>query len=160
MQHTPLKRGTSSPLFDRIIDPKLGMTALPALLDGEGLRASIVRELSLVLNTRCTVQKILYEAHFETISLFGMPDFFGLRDFSAPEFDGSNTQEWPQAARAIEMAIQAAEPRLDNIRVTIEGYDATTQTLATIVQASLKHSAQQEAIHFPLSLTHIPSVFA
>ncbi len=150
-----IKRGALPPLFDRIIDPKLGMTLEPTLLDAEGVRESIIRELSLILNTRCTVRSVLYDAQIDTVALFGMPDFFGLGDLS--EFDGSNEAEWTRIARHVEVAIQAAEPRLDNVRVAIEAYDPTRQVLETIVYASVKNVPSLQKIHFPLTLNHSPS---
>jgi len=160
MKRTTLKRGASPPLFDRIVDPKLGMPTPPALLDAAQMRESIIRELTAVLNTRCTVRNVLYQKHFESIAFFGMPDFFGLQDLSAPEFDGSNSNQWPRAARAIQMAIQAAEPRLENVRVSVESYDPSRQQLSIIVRASLKHMSQTEEIHFPLALAHVPMISA
>ena len=154
MQHK-INRGALPPLFERIIDPKLGMVVPLPLLDATALRESIIRELSLILNTRCTVRNVLYEAHFETISLFGMPDFFGLGDLS--EFDGSNSDTWLSIARHLEISIQAAEPRLDNIRVAVEAYDRTNQVLDIVVHASVKNSPLLQEIHFPLALSHTPS---
>lgn len=150
-----INRGTPAPLFDRIVDDKNGISSPSNLLNADELRASIIQELSLVLNTRCTVRKVIYEDHMETIPLFGLPDFFGLADFS--QFDGNNSQDWPKAARLIETAIQAAEPRLENISVHVEGYDSVNQLLSIIVYASLKDSRLLKDIHFPLLLTHKPS---
>lgn len=154
-QHT-LKRGTPPPLFDRIIDPKLGMPAPPILLDFTALKESILQELSLILNTRCTVRQVLYADHLNIIALFGMPEFFGLPDFSVSDF-ASNAQEWPKIARSIKVAIEAAEPRLSKVRVTVEGYDPLQQRLSIIVRGSVKHTTPVQDIHFPLSLSHIPS---
>jgi type VI secretion system lysozyme-like protein len=154
MKQTKINRGTPPPLFDRIIEDTLGTGVGSQLLNAEELKASIVNELSLVLNTRCTVRKVIYEDHLESIPLFGLPDFFGLGDFSY--FDGSNSQDWPNAARLIETAIQAAEPRLENVRVSVEGYDPVNQTLATTVSASVKKSPLLKDIHFPLAIFHQP----
>jgi type VI secretion system lysozyme-like protein len=150
-----INRGTPAPLFDRIVDDKTGITSANSLLNADELKASIIQELSLVLNTRCTVRKVIYEDHMETIPLFGLPDFFGLADFS--QFDGNSSQDWPMAARLIETAIQAAEPRLENVSVSIESYDNVNQLLSVMVYASVKESHLLKDIHFPLLLTHKPS---
>jgi len=149
-----INRGAPAPLFDRIIADPLGIGAGSQLLNDEELKESIINELSVILNTRCTVRKVIYNDHLEAIPLFGLPNFFGLGDFSY--FDGSNSDDWPKAARLIETAIQAAEPRLENIRVTIDGYDAVNQILSTMVQASVKKSYTLKDIHFPLKITHQP----
>lgn len=150
-----INRGTPAPLFDRIVDDKTGLNNPSHLLDEDELRSSIIQELSLVLNTRCTVRKVIYEDHMETIPLFGLPDFFGLADFS--QFDGNNSQDWPMAARLIETAIQAAEPRLKNISVSVDGYDNVNQLLSVTVYASVKGNSLLKDIHFPLLLSHKPS---
>jgi type VI secretion system lysozyme-like protein len=154
MKQKKINRGTLPPLFDRIVDDKMGMATSSSLLNAEELRNSIMSEVSIVLNTRCTVRKVIYEDHIETIPLFGLPDFFGLGDFSY--FDGSNSAEWPRAARLIETAIQAAEPRLENVSVTVDAYDSINQTLSTTVSAAVKQSNLLKDIHFPLTLSHHP----
>ncbi|MBI2707937.1 MAG: type VI secretion system baseplate subunit TssE [Proteobacteria bacterium] len=154
MKQTKINRGTLPPLFDRIVDDTMGLGVGSQLLNADELKASIVNELSLVLNTRCTVRKVIYEDHLESIPLFGLPDFFGMGDFSY--FDGSNSQDWPKAARFIETAIQAAEPRLENVRVSVDGYDPVNQVLSTTVWASVKKSPLLKDIHFPLAISHQP----
>lgn len=151
MKQTKIRRGALPPLFDRIVEDKNGVMG-NQLLSAQELQDSIIREVSLVLNTRCTVRKVIYEDHIETIPLFGLPDFFGLGDLSY--FDGANAQEWPRGARLIETAIQAAEPRLGNIAVTIEKYDALTEALSLMVSASVKETQLLKEIHFPLILQH------
>ncbi len=155
MQRNKIHRGTLPPLFDRIIDDKMEADLGGQLLTAEDLKNSIVNEISLILNTRCTVRKVIYEDHIESIPFFGLPDFFGLGDFSY--FDGSSSQEWPSIARFVETAIQAAEPRLENVSVTVEGYDSINQILSTTVSASVKKSHLLKDIHFSLPLSHQPS---
>jgi type VI secretion system protein ImpF len=152
MKQKHASRGVLPPLFDRIIDDPMGMQIPKQFLPPEDLRASIISELSLILNTRCTVRKVIYEDHLENIPLFGLPDFFGLADYSGVE--GANSQEWPKMARFIETTIQAAEPRLENVRVSVEKYDSFTQTLSIMVYASVKQTPELKDIHFPLTLTH------
>ena len=152
MKQNKITRGMLPPLFDRIVDDKMSMGVESQLLNAQELKESIIREVSLVLNTRCTVRKVIYENHIETIPLFGLPDFFGLGDFSYLE--GDNSQEWPAAARFVETAIKAAEPRLQNIFVEVEGYDSINQTLSVMVSASLKENKMLKEIHFPLTLQH------
>ena len=150
MKQNKIIRGTLPPLFDRIVQDENGVTLGNKLLNEQELKESIIQELSLILNTRCTVRKVIYEGHMQMIPLFGFPDFFGLGDFSY--FDGANAQEWPKAARLIETAIEAAEPRLQNIRVKIESFESVNQTLHIEVLASMEENHLLKEIHFPLSL--------
>jgi type VI secretion system lysozyme-like protein len=157
MKQNKINKGTLAPLFDRIVDDKSGVGIPYQLLNAQELKESIIREVSIILNTRCTVRKVIYEDHLENIPLFGLPDFFGLGDFSFLE--GDNPQEWPAIALFIETAIKAAEPRLKDIFVKVENYDSVNQTLFVMVQASLKESKLVKEIHFPLTLHNwAPSV--
>lgn len=153
MLQKKINRGTPPPLFERIVDEKNEWMG-NQFLNAQQLQESIVDELSLILNTRCTVRKAIYQDHIQTIPLFGYPDFFGLSDFS--HFDGTNSQEWPMAALCIETAIQAAEPRLKDIRVKIDKFSASEQKLFISVSAFIEGFQLLKEIHFPLELHHEP----
>lgn len=150
MEKNKIQRGVLPPLFDRIIQQKIDLIVGEQLLDAKGLQESIIKELSLILNTRCTVRKVVYDNHIDEIPLFGLPDFFGLEDFS--NFDPSDQQTWLKTARLIATAIQAAEPRLKNIHVKIEGYNSSLQSLEVTVSALLKETKLLKEIHFSLGL--------
>ena len=152
MLQRKINRGTLPPLFDRIVDDKNEWVG-NQLLNTQQLQESIVYELSLILNTRCTVRKVVYEDHIQTIPLFGFPEFFGLGDLS--DFDGVNSQEWPTIALFIETAIQAAEPRLKDIRVQIESYSPVEQSLSITVSAFIVEHNLLKEIHFPLELQQL-----
>lgn len=153
MVQRKINKGVPPPLFDRIVDDKNERQG-PQLLDARELQESIVSELSILLNTRCTIRKVIYQDHIQTISLFGFPDFFGLGGFS--DFDGANPGEWPAAALSIETAIQAAEPRLKDIRVRIDDFSFVEETLFVTVSAFIEESHVLKEIHFPLALQHRP----
>lgn len=153
MKRNKIIRGTLPPLFDRIVTDRTGEGIETHLLNAQQLKDSIIQEVSTILNTRCTVRKVIYKDHMVTIPLFGMPDFFGLGDFSY--FDASNSQDWSLAASYLESAIRAAEPRLKNIVVAIDNYDSVNQTLFVTVSADLKDNKLLKEIHFPLSLTQL-----
>lgn len=144
-----ITRGVLAPLFDRIVDEKDGAIG-SQFLDAHQLQESIVDELSLILNTRCTVRKAIYRDHVQTIPLFGFPDFFGLEDLS--NFDGENSEEWPRVAISIQTAIQAAEPRLREVRVKVENLNPVEQKLLVTVSAIIEEHKLLKEIHFPLEL--------
>ena len=152
MKNKKMMRGTLPPLFDRIVDDKNDVGFRHQLLNTKDLQSSIIQELSIILNTRCTVRKVIYDDHIDTIPFFGLPDFFGLGDFSY--FDGTNTQHWPQIARFIETAIQAAEPRLQDIYVQVERFDSLNQSLIVAVSAMMKEGTLVKEMHFPLNLRY------
>lgn len=150
MEKNKIQRGVLPPLFDRIIQQRIDQVVGKQLLDAKELQESIIKELTLMLNTRCTVRKVIYDNHIDEIPLFGLPDFFGLEDFS--NFDPSNQQTWPKTARIVTTAIQAAEPRLQNIHVKIKGYNTSLQSLEIAVSALLKERKLLKEIHFSLEL--------
>lgn len=151
MLQKKIHRGVLAPLFYRIVDEKDAVIGNQFLTPKE-LQESIVNELSLILNTRCTIRKVIYRDHIQTIPLFGFPDFFGLSDFST--FDGANSEDWPMVARSIQTAIQAAEPRLREVRVTIENFNTVEQRLSVSVSAFIEESKLLKEIHFPLDLQY------
>jgi len=155
MLQKKINRGVPAPLFDRIIDDKNEWQG-NQLLNAQQLQESIVDELSTFLNTRSTVRQVTYKDHIQTIPLFGFPDFFGLNDLNT--FDGANPGDWPTAALFIETTIQAAEPRLSDVRVMVENYNSVEQILYIKVSAFIKEFQELKEIHFPLALLHRPQV--
>jgi type VI secretion system lysozyme-like protein len=155
MKQQKINRGTRPPLFDRIVNDPNSENFGQQLFNTDELKASIIHELSIILNTRCTVRKAIYEDHLEEIPFFGSLDFFGLSDFSY--FDGANLEEWSKIARFIETAIRTAEPRLTHIHVRVESYDNIAQSLHVNVQASMKERQWLKEIQFPLVLYNIQS---
>jgi type VI secretion system lysozyme-like protein len=151
MLQRKINRGVLAPLFHRIMDEKEGAVGVQ-FLNPEQLQESIVEDLSLILNTRCTVRKVVYKDHIQTLSLFGFPDFFGLGDFS--HFDAADAGEWPTIALYLQTAIQAAEPRLREVYVKIDTFNAVDQKLCVSVTALLEEGKLLKEIHFPLEIQH------
>jgi len=149
MLQRKIHRGVLAPLFDRIVDEKDGAIG-NQFLNSKEVQESIVTELSLILNTRCTVRKVIYRDHIQTIPLFGFPDFFGLSDFS--NFDGANPAEWSAIALSIQTAIEAAEPRLGNVFVKVENFSSVEQKLFVSISAVIEESKLLKEIHFPLEI--------
>lgn len=153
LKPTKITKGALPPLFDRIVIDRSGQGSGHRLLDAKELEESIVREVATILNTRCTVRKAIYRDHIDTIPFFGMPDFFGLDDFSY--FDASNSDDWPEIVEYVKTAILAAEPRLENVSVKIESYDSLNQDLYVFVSGILKDQKLLKEINFPLTLQSI-----
>ena len=151
-----ISKGALPPLFDRIVIDHSGVGREDSLYDEREYEASIIREVSIILNTRCTVRKAIYKDHEDTIPFFGMPDFFGLDDFSY--FDATNTDDWPEIINYIQTAILAAEPRLKDVTVKINSYDSLNQDLYVFVSGTLKDQQLLKEINFPLTIqSHKPA---
>jgi type VI secretion system protein ImpF len=108
-------RGARALLFDRFFLPEGEAAAGEEpvrVLDREGLRASVRRELQRLLNTRCPVSAEAAAARPRTVLEYGLADFSHLytRDAVARA----------ELAAEIDRAVAAYEPRLRNARATVD----------------------------------------
>lgn len=114
MREPARSSGARALLFDRFFLPEeeaAGEEEPVRVLDREGLRASVHRELRRLLNTRCPVPAAVADSRPRTVLDYGITDFSHLytRDASARA----------QVAAAVERAVAAFEPRLRNARATV-----------------------------------------
>ncbi|MEB3702130.1 Type VI secretion system baseplate subunit TssE [Candidatus Bealeia paramacronuclearis] len=151
MKNTQNLRGATAPLFDRIKAPGFSGDSTQVLLNSHELSQSVMTELKIMLNTRCTVRRSLYESHIDDVLIYGMPDLLGFPDFSY--FDAANAQEWGRVASLLEITIQAIEPRFQNVKVDIQAFDAKTQELHINVSGLIKSGPLTQDIRFPLALS-------
>lgn len=106
--------GARAPLFDRLVDdPRAGDDDASArVLDAAALRASVRRELERLLGTRCPFRAEALEGRPRTALEYGVPDFLHLHTGGPAARD--------EVARAVQAAVEAYEPRLRRVRVTVE----------------------------------------
>ena len=108
--------GARVPLFDRLADDRRAGEddddASSRVLDPAGLRASVRRELERLLATRCPCDAEALERRPRTTLEYGVPDFLHLHTASVSARD--------EVARAVQAAVEAYEPRLRRVRVTVE----------------------------------------
>ncbi len=104
-----------------------------------------------MLNSRCSVRRRLYEGHKEDVLVYGMPDMLGLPDFSY--FDAANEQDWVRVASLLEMTICAIEPRIQSLKVAVQGFDVKKQELQVQVSGTIQSGSITQDIRFPLTLT-------
>lgn len=139
------------PLFDRLTQDDVG------LLDEDGLKASIQKEISLMFNTRVSTYKqpqgefeLLEGPSKTTDHLYSFPELLGLADFSF--FDVANSQEWRLMERHMESSLRAFEPRLKNPRVKIGGFEPKKQELSLMISGEIIFGKSMESISFPLDV--------
>jgi type VI secretion system protein ImpF len=104
-----------APLFDRLFGRETaGRSELrPAkTLDRAGLRVSVRRELGRLFNTRCPLPADDLRGRERTVIEYGLPDLSVL----AP----ANHADRLRLASILREAIEAYEPRLADVRVTVE----------------------------------------
>lgn len=146
--------GAPVPLFDRLIDddPET-VTEQPVkrYYNRFELTQSIEREVARILNTRATVKRAEYDSFSKDPLNFGLPEMFGLGDFS--QYDATNQQDWPRIAELCEQAIMRYESRIKNVMATVTAFDKKTQSLSMTIQADFATKEFQGELTFPTVFT-------
>lgn len=143
----PIK-GAKALLFERLVDedPHTPGEAQPFRIYGmAALRASVGRELMRLLNTRCPRLGGPKDEGDRTILDYGIPDFSHLAA-------GSDTDA-RQLARILEKAISVYEPRLRQVKVTIEPSTKSKNSVVGSIEGSLVAGMVNEPVSFPLVLS-------
>ncbi|MCE3230742.1 MAG: hypothetical protein K0R52_670 [Alphaproteobacteria bacterium] len=142
--------GAPIPLFDRLIDddPETVTEQPPKRYYNRfELIQSIEREVARILNTRATVKRAEYDDFSEDDLNFGLPEMFGLGDFS--QYDATNEGHWPRIAELCEQAIIRYEPRIKNVTATVMAFDKKTQSLSMTIHADFAVKEFQGELTFP-----------
>lgn len=132
--------------MDRLLDlgspAASGESGSAPLLGDEELRASVRREVAHVLGTRCTLtleQAESLEPHERTVLDYGLPDLGPL---------GSTPADAQRLERIIARAVEAYEPRLHRVRVSVQPPLPEEGTTRAMLSARLARPGETE----PLSL--------
>jgi type VI secretion system protein ImpF len=137
------------PLFDRLVDenPKQKKPeATPArTLDLDELKASVHRELSLILSTRCPVTGDVALSRPRTILDFGMPDLDQGGKLTVKE-------ERMRLSRLIRETIEAFEPRLRNLSIEVTQDEVQQSRLLVTIDGLLALEDVREPISFQMPL--------
>ncbi len=147
-------RGAPAPLFDRLIDDDpetISEHPVKKYYNRFEVIQSIEREVDRILNTRATVKRSEYDDFSEDPLNFGLPEMFGLGDFS--QFDATNMQQWPRIIELCEQAILRYEPRIKNVTATVAGFDKKTQSLSMTIHADFAMKEFQGELTFPTIFT-------
>lgn len=140
-------RGARALLLDRLVDldPRSGAEPVPLrVLDRDELLASVRREVGHLLNTRCTLTLEELEGRERTVLEYGLPDFSHLhtRDPRAQE----------ALAEHVRATVAAYEPRLRQVRITVEPLRNSQRELLARVDALLVLGDVTEAVSFPVAI--------
>ena len=140
--------GARAPLFDRLVDHEPAQPTEPRpfrVLTRDGLRASVLTEVERLLNTRCPFDRATVAGRERTVLEYGLPDM--------ANYYSENQEDQQLLCNAVREAIEAYEPRLKNVRVTIEAVDRPNQRLALGIHGQLAHGRLLEPVSFPVDLT-------
>ena len=132
-------------MFDRLGVPEWdpGRGARPrTTLGREELRASVRWEVERLLNTRVPLQFDVLTRARRSILDYGFPDL-------APVAEGA-AGETERFARAVERSIEAFEPRLANVDVSIVGPTRQRRGIGIEVSADIVIEGVTEPIRFPV----------
>ncbi len=114
-------------------------------LDESGYIQEIMREISLLLNTRCVVPVATQNSSALPLN-YGLPYLFGFREIQ----DYTNETEQHTWAKLLEQTIEFFEPRLKDPKVLISSFDRKKQTLDLTVQGTITLKGIYKKVNFPI----------
>jgi type VI secretion system protein ImpF len=136
-------------VLDRLIDQEPERKLEPPLTRARSLRelkAALRRDLEWLLNTRRTIEESPASLKELERSLYN----YGLPDVSSLYLRSSNDQN--TLVKAIRTAINYFEPRLLNIKVTLEPAAAETRVLRFSIEGLLRMDPAPEHVFFDTML--------
>jgi type VI secretion system protein ImpF len=135
--------GYTPGLFDRLMAPNGAASGTLARLSIEEVKDAVARDLEALLNTRAVIPEDLFKRFPEagrSIISYGLNDFAG-RSLSSPD-------DRAHICACLEKAIARHEPRLRNVRASLEVRDDAINRLNFAITALLVVSASQEPVNF------------
>ncbi|MDA0655403.1 MAG: type VI secretion system baseplate subunit TssE [Proteobacteria bacterium] len=142
-----LKQGVPAPLFDRLTDetPNVPMETVPfRVLDIDQLRASVVKEITTLLNTRCPVSEDWINQAERSVRDYGISDM--------AHYSTNSVEDSRRLSQMIARTIAAFEPRLSKIAVTVERIEHEFRRLAVQVDGLLRFGDIYEPVSFPVAI--------
>ena len=138
-------KGFTPGLFDRLLDvPVSGAsTGTNSRMNLEELKDAVARDLEALLNTRTVIPEELLKRYPEcarSIVTYGLNDFAG-RSLSS-------TDDRTYICLCLEKAIGRHEPRLHNVKASLEVRDDSTNRLNFAITALMVVSTSQEPVNF------------
>lgn len=132
-------------VLDRLIDldPKNQSEApLTRAQSLRRLKAALKRDLEWLLNTRRTIQEAPASARELERSLYhyGLPDFTG--------FSLRSVRDQQRITKLIESVVSLFEPRLANVRVTMEPLPENARRLRFLIEGWLRIDPAPERVSF------------
>ena len=143
-------KGYTPGLFDRLLgQPNRGHGNNPAQrLTAEELKDTVARDLEALLNTRSSIPEEALKAYPEcsrSIVTYGLGDFAD-RCLSSPS-------DRAEICASIEKTIACHEPRLRNVRASLDMRGDSVNRLNFSITAVLVASTSQEPVNFDAVLT-------
>lgn len=134
---------TRASLLDRLIDtaPMEKREIRPLrTMERPDIRAAVARDLGWLLNTRTPLTTEAFEARELTVIDYGVPDF----GKGTPE----SFKDQKLRAALTEKAIRAFEPRLQDVKVSIEAAMKNERALRMVIEAVMVEDDVREPVSF------------
>lgn len=139
--------GARALLFDRLVDlnPTEPVEQQPLrVLDINGVRESVQKELGRLLNTRSPTQPEVLESRDWTVLDWGLPDYSGWYTRSPPA--------QLRLARLIEKTIRTFEPRMVEPKVSVQVSGDNNRSLQVWIEGAIRIGTLLEPVSFPMAL--------
>jgi type VI secretion system lysozyme-like protein len=146
--------GALAPLFDRLSTGRGGLINGSGgnggrdqgrIIDRRALRASVLEEISRLLNTRSSPVAAIAESARGSVLDYGLPETTSLTAVS--EADQRTL------ADSIAKRMAAFEPRLSDVRVTIGPMGENARGVSAVMTAMLRIGSVYEPVTFPLTIS-------
>ncbi|WP_157774899.1 type VI secretion system baseplate subunit TssE [Melittangium boletus] len=139
-----------APLFDRLVEWRTEEGGPPAhhrTLDERELRDSIRHEVAHVLGTRCALS-LADEARLTPVERSAVD--YGLPDVGPLSLDSAEGVR--HLEQLIARAVEAFEPRLEHIQVTVQTPGAQRALPVAVITARVVRPGHADTLSFPLQL--------
>ncbi|MGI9628437.1 MAG: type VI secretion system baseplate subunit TssE [Longimicrobiales bacterium] len=145
MSADKFERTVKASVLDRLIDHEPRQSSDPTLTQAQSeraFRASVLRDVEWLLNTRSTAAEIPEGLEELRQSVFN----YGLSDLSSLPAGEAKTRQ--RLRRHIEDALRTFEPRLVEVRVAVADTDATERRVRFTIEGMLDMDPNPERIMF------------
>lgn len=142
-QHDPARAG----LLDRLTDsePNVSEESRPLrTYSREQLIDSIIRELNRVFNTRCIIPKKDLKKRERTVLDYGVSDYTGMNTRAL--------EDHQTLTRTIKDAITRYEPRLQQVKVSVDPTPPSERSLVVYVEGLVQYGTVREPVSFPITV--------
>jgi len=133
-----------TPLFDRLVDRdpwvRREVGRPQRTLDRRGLRESVRLELERLFNTRCPLPAHRLADRARSVIDYGIPELTG--------FSARNVEDRDRLAELFRRAVEAFEPRLEDVRVRLEPVPGDDLSLAGFIEGILRTDDVPEPVSF------------
>lgn len=150
------KRGSKLPILERLINN----TAINSyehpqknLLNRTQILESIISEVTRLLSTRLSATAKNYSFYCNQEYGLGLPWMYGIPDFSS--LNPADKNQWGKINILFENAITYFEPRLQNIKVSIDHFDSQNQQLYVSIKGQVVMKEFQQPVAFGVEIKNI-----